>query len=356
MAFLILITFPVTMKADTEYNDSRTCEHLPLISVIIPNYNNEKYLDRCIQSVTNQSYKNIEIIIIDDGSTDRSLDICRSYSDKDKRITIFKNKNRGAAFSRNYGISKSNGEYIQFLDSDDYISHDKFEHQVELLRKRPPNTLVFCGYTNVYGQKKAAVKNTINHDYKFPVQLIFEMWQSKEFIAIHSYLIPRVLINVAGLWNQKLTSNDDGEFMTRIILSSSEVIFDDSSQSFYVFKAGSLSKQKEPDNFISRLDSYRLILKHIENFYAKTEVLPNKNINGFALENFRNYFKIGISELLIETYIHDKSLYEKMSRNYNELHIAQSRYKIYNFLSKLIGTSNAFLIYNNFFLRIDKKL
>lgn len=97
-----------------------------LISIIIPIYNTEEYLARCLDSIINQSYKNLEIILVDDGSTDLSKEICNNYLKKDKRIKYFKKENGGLSSARNYGIKKANGKYIGFVDSDDVISLDMF--------------------------------------------------------------------------------------------------------------------------------------------------------------------------------------------------------------------------------------
>ncbi|MBR3146482.1 MAG: glycosyltransferase family 2 protein [Bacilli bacterium] len=93
------------------------------ISVIIPVYNGEKYIRKCLDSVINQTKKEIEIVVVNDGSTDNTESIIKEY--KDKRIKYFKNTNHGIGYSRNFGVSKSSGKYIMFLDSDDYIDKDE---------------------------------------------------------------------------------------------------------------------------------------------------------------------------------------------------------------------------------------
>lgn len=98
-----------------------------IISIVIPVYNVEKYLDRCLESVTNQTYKNLEIILVDDGSLDFSLTICKSWEKKDNRIKVFHKENGGLSDARNYGVTKANGEYIFFIDSDDCMSKDTIE-------------------------------------------------------------------------------------------------------------------------------------------------------------------------------------------------------------------------------------
>ena len=99
-----------------------------LITVIIPCYNIEKYIERCIQSVEEQTYKNIEIIAVDDGSKDNTVQILEKLQNKYSNLKVFKNdKNKGAAYARNLAIRKSKGEYIGFIDSDDYIVKDYYE-------------------------------------------------------------------------------------------------------------------------------------------------------------------------------------------------------------------------------------
>lgn len=107
----------------------------PLISVVIPVFNVENYISKCLKSVVNQTYKNIEIIIINDGSTDDSRKVCKSFVGLDSRFKLFDKTNGGLSDARNYGVSKSNGEFITFLDSDDYIDKDYVEYLYTLLEK-----------------------------------------------------------------------------------------------------------------------------------------------------------------------------------------------------------------------------
>ena len=119
-----------------------------MISIIVPVYNAELYLDRCINSVLNQTYKEFELILIDDGSTDSSLSICYDYASKDSRIVVLSKKNEGAGLARNEGLKIAKGDYIGFVDSDDYISPDMYR---EMYRKAIENDadIVQCGYLKV---------------------------------------------------------------------------------------------------------------------------------------------------------------------------------------------------------------
>lgn len=102
----------------------------PLVTVVIPIYNVVKYLDRCMQSVVNQSYGNLEIIMVDDGSTDGCYDLCDDWQTKDRRIRVIHKKNAGLGMARNTGIENARGSYICFFDSDDYIRLDAIETAV----------------------------------------------------------------------------------------------------------------------------------------------------------------------------------------------------------------------------------
>lgn len=131
------------------------------ISIIIPVYNTEKYIKECIESIIKQTYKNIEIIIVNDGSKDNSLSICNEYALKDKRIKVINQKNKGQSSARNKGIKNSNGDYILFVDSDDWIE----ENMLEILIKKANTDLsdiVICSHkiinensvTNIVLEKK----------------------------------------------------------------------------------------------------------------------------------------------------------------------------------------------------------
>lgn len=114
-----------------------------LISIIIPVFNNQKHLKRCLDSVLVQTYKNIEVILIDDGSTDNSGEICDDYASKDKRIKVFHTINQGVSIARNLGLDNATGEYIMFVDSDDWIEKNTLECVYNNLKKYSYDCLLF---------------------------------------------------------------------------------------------------------------------------------------------------------------------------------------------------------------------
>lgn len=113
------------------------------ISIIVPIYNVEKYLERCIKSIINQTYKNIEIILVNDGSTDKSIEIIKKYKEIDNRIKIINKKNGGLADARNEGTKKANGEYILYVDSDDDIKETTCEELINIIEKTKADLICF---------------------------------------------------------------------------------------------------------------------------------------------------------------------------------------------------------------------
>lgn len=120
-----------------------------VISVVVPVYNVEPYLIECLESIINQTYRDLEIILIDDGSTDRSGDICDEYGKKDERIIVIHQSNQGSASAKNAGLRKSSGEYLAFVDSDDFLQEDAYEFMVKQLEEYCADIIQGC-FRKVY--------------------------------------------------------------------------------------------------------------------------------------------------------------------------------------------------------------
>lgn len=133
-----------------------------LISIIVPVYNVENYIEKCINSLVNQTYTNIEILLIDDGSTDKSGTICKEWSLKDKRIKYFYKKNEGVCSARNKGLEEAKGEFIGFVDSDDWIAPTMYEELYSLLLEYHCD-LSICGRIRVIGNKQFEYPSTGVH-------------------------------------------------------------------------------------------------------------------------------------------------------------------------------------------------
>lgn len=135
-----------------------------LVSIIVPIYKVEKYLRQCIESIIEQTHQNIEILLIDDGSPDSSLQICEEYAKKDNRIKVFSKPNGGLSDARNYGLERAKGKYIAFIDSDDYVHKDYIQ---ELLKKciETKSDIAMCGIKRVddNGQELEEIEITNKH-------------------------------------------------------------------------------------------------------------------------------------------------------------------------------------------------
>ena len=134
-----------------------------LISVIIPVYKVEKYLDRCVLSVVNQTYKNLEIILVDDGSPDNSPKMCDEWAKKDKRITVIHKQNGGVSAARNDGLKIATGDYVAFVDSDDWIEPTMYEEMLNLAISENAD-LTFCGMKEAKSEKDFNNFNEFNMD------------------------------------------------------------------------------------------------------------------------------------------------------------------------------------------------
>ena len=132
-----------------EDNVRSSLKKRPLISVIIPVYNVESYLGRCLDTVLAQTYQNIEIIIVDDGSTDFSRRICLEYASKDSRIVVIRQKNGGLSSARNTGINYAHGQFITFIDSDDTVQKDMITYLYHLI-SRYDCPMSLCCLTTVF--------------------------------------------------------------------------------------------------------------------------------------------------------------------------------------------------------------
>lgn len=132
-----------------------------MIDVVIPVYNVEKYIDRCMASVLNQTYKEINIILVDDGSTDNSGKICDRYEAEYNNVTVYHKTNGGLSSARNYGIDKSTAEYISFVDSDDYINKHWFENLYQAIQKYDAD-MVCAGATLVYDESDVGADSDLS--------------------------------------------------------------------------------------------------------------------------------------------------------------------------------------------------
>ena len=187
----------------------------PLVSVVIPNYNYAQYLDKAIESVLCQTYKNLEIIVVDDGSTDNSLVILSPYL---SRITLISQSNSGVSSARNVGLLKARGEYICFLDSDDVWFKNKLEIQISYLSTRPK----ICVYNGIklFEDKEGAIKviEVIKPKYKGNLWREY-MWNPGRSIVLlgcSNAIIPTDIGRLVGGFDTSLSMSADWDFFRKV--------------------------------------------------------------------------------------------------------------------------------------------
>lgn len=216
-----------------------------LISVVIPVYNVEDYLERCIQSVINQTYSNLEIILVNDGSTDKSGDICDKYSKIDKRIIVIHKKNGGLSDARNAGIERATGKYIAFVDSDDYIDKEMYEIMYNNLIQNNANiSIVNRYYTFPNGEKVLRYK--INEHIKVMnnIEAIEEMNSFSTFdMAAWDKLYEKNLFDTIRFPVGKLS--EDFYIMYLILEKSKKVVFDSTPLYYYFQRENSITRNKK---------------------------------------------------------------------------------------------------------------
>lgn len=157
----------------------------PLISIIVPVYNVEPYIERCIESLINQTYVNIEILLVDDGSRDNSGVICDRFAKLDKRIKVFHKENGGLSDARNYGLDRANGEYISFIDSDDYVDIDYIEFLYNLINEG--YKLALCSLHVVFTSNNRIVNKGNNKKYVLDSEKCIEMMCYQDEVDTAAY-------------------------------------------------------------------------------------------------------------------------------------------------------------------------
>ncbi len=217
----------------------------PLVSILIPTYNVERHVAAAVESVLSQSYSDIEIIVVDDGSTDGTWDVLSAYDGGP--IQLFLRPNQGAAATRNHAFSLSNGDLIKFFDADDILDLDHVRLQVERLDNRR-DAIAMGEWARFYGDNPDSADFEPLPMYRdaAPVDWLTSEWMSaRPMTQPGMFLIPRLLVEKAGGWDERLSLNDDFEFFARVLLNCEEILYTPGARLRYRSGLdGSLSGQK----------------------------------------------------------------------------------------------------------------
>ncbi len=186
------------------------------ISVIIPMYNAEPFIERCVRSVLNGIYQNIEILCIDDGSTDGTLDLVRHLRDEDKRIIVLEQDHAGVSAARNHGLRKAKGNYIAFIDSDDWVSPDYLSLMAEIAEEKNVD-IVNCGFFGV----NAVPKKQFEDNAEYQIQPITEKRKNKDLVThVWSALYRR---EICPQFNEEVLVGEDLLFNIRLLSEHTDI-------------------------------------------------------------------------------------------------------------------------------------
>ena len=312
------------------------------VSIIIPIYNTEKYLEECLDSVINQTYKNLEIILINDGSLDNSLKICREYETKDGRIVVIDKENSGVSNTRNIGIESSTGDFITFVDSDDWLELDAIETMVNCINKRNVDVVrTNFAINNEVGKIPKKLEGKIEtKDYLIGLyahlnitnninKLLYYFLNAEIPAYMCLFLIKREIIIDHNLkLNEDLVMMEDTLFFVNLIQYVNSIyILNKKTYNYRIY-------QESSSNSIKRVE------KNIKSVLKVNEEI-NKIISSDLVEiTNRTEFRI-ISDFIIKMYEYnyeskmDVLNYLKEDTNFNRM-INSIKYRYLNKYSKMI--------------------
>lgn len=242
-----------------------------LISVIIPVYNTEKYITQCLESVLNQSYQNLEILIIDDGSTDSSGEICDRFGREDSRVKVIHNHNCGVSASRNLGIDESQGKYISFIDSDDYINENFYETLIKNIKKYDAQCSVIAHRR--YYEKSNRFENATK-DFGIKILNGFEalnqaldkqdLWVG---YPVNKLFVRKLIVDNYLRFNENIIFCEDSLFCYQYLDLCTTVVRDSTVLYTYRINSGSITNSIFKD--YNKLKKYPLVTKELYKFACK---------------------------------------------------------------------------------------
>lgn len=270
------------------------------ISIIVPVYNAEEYLERCLRSLINQTMKDIEILLIDDGSVDESSSICNEYKDRDNRIKVFKQKNSGPAKARNLGIEYASGDWIMFVDADDEISLEMCQ-KMHTVAINADADLVICNIINIFeNEKMYECKPFLSNDEVIKYEKIVNLKKlmisrdietGDDAIMLTGPVCKLISKKMIGetRFPEKLTMGEDVCFVLSILTDGVRVLHYNKGLYYRYVRQDSLSFKKD-ENIGKRTALYTNWIKE----YAQGEALLEDDVKTMETKNvinvFQNYF------------------------------------------------------------------
>ena len=306
-------------------------ENQPLVSICMPLYNTEDFIGETIRKLKEQTYQNIEVIIVNDHSTDNSVDIVKSFNWD--RIKLFTNPKKGACSARNYAFEKSTGEYIKFLDADDYCTSKMIERQVETILKKGKKSVIFSPLKLLFQDGNfLKPKRSIDHDYDIAFDLQVEIMKFGGTNIPYCYIMSRELVEASGGWDETVLKNQDGEYFSRV-LAQADKAFSVSDEFVIYRKTGTgLSTKLSLKAVNSVLETHR---KVIVLSIKKNDTEEMRQICGKYLGFFVFVYYLELKELLDRVY--------EITKEFN-LPLLFPERKVFKLLRVFLGWKNSIAI------------
>ena len=249
-------------------------------------YNAENYISETLARLKNQTYDNIEVILVDDHSTDNSVSI--AHQAKLVNLIILRNVSKGACAARNFAFYQSKGKFIKFMDADDYCSETMIEDQVTALSADENlNSVSFSNVIMLFDDRDPVKpKRLIDKDFVPAIELQVAIWNNGGFNCPHCYLIPRHIVEQSGGWNENLIKNQDGEFFARILALSEKAVFISTASATWRQTGTGISAQTSNDALRSVIESYHEITKTLIGYDKNYEKLCAENMGKLVFANY----------------------------------------------------------------------
>lgn len=242
-----------------------------LVSIIIPVYNVAPYLNECLKSVLGQTYRDIEVIVVDDGSTDESLSICETFKKKDSRIKLIHQKNAGVSEARNTGMKVMAGKYVLFIDSDDKIENNMVECLVKEMDRDDKISAVFCGYKEFDDETNTLIKVVSPNKHRIVdrdegVEEIFGVYST----MLWNKLFRVSLIDEKNLFDVSLKIGEDELWMIDALKKANKIVLIEQPLYSYRSRVTGVSKgQNFSQAKMTDYDSQKKVLKSIAEYHSK---------------------------------------------------------------------------------------
>lgn len=278
-----------------------------MISVIVPIYNVEKYLSKCIESIINQTYKDLEIILVDDGSTDSSGKICDEFATKDNRIKVIHKKNGGLSDARNIGLDVCRGNYISFIDSDDYIELDMYEKMIKIIVNKKVD-IVSCNYNHIYNNNKVVFFKVDVDELIKSKNLLYEKiftYSNFDLVVFNKLYKSTIFENIR--FPVGISPAEDLNILYDIINISNN--FYCLSEALYnkVERSEGLSHTTKIKDCLNNVEAYEILLKKIQN----DKILDYNKILKICSDNLFIHYK----HLLDKIYMLNNVMYSDLEKN-----------------------------------------